>query len=83
MRLTAQVVDGLTGEPVEARVQVLDSGGRFVHPRESLLKRGPGLPFFYCHGEFEVDVPRGRTAILAERGTEYRPGQSRGGRPAQ
>ena len=73
VKLTGQVVDEASGLPVEARVQVLTSGGQFVRPSDALLKVGPGLPFFYCDGKFEVDVPRGRTSILVERGTEYNP----------
>ena len=65
--------DGASGAPVEAKVQVLTSGGRFVHPADSILKIGPGDPSFYCPGEFSVDVPRGSTDIVVERGTEYEP----------
>ena len=74
-KLTGRIIDKQSGEEVEARVQVLSSGGTFLHPREALLKVGPGLPFFYCDGAFEVDAPRGMTRILVERGTEYTPVQ--------
>ena len=43
----------------EAKVHVLSASGRFVHPPEAILKVGPGHPFFYCDGEFEVSVPVG------------------------
>ena len=36
-------------------------------------KVGPGDPFFYCDGEFEVQVSRGAVDIVVERGTEYEP----------
>ena len=72
-KIAARIVDAATGEAVEARVQVLTSGGVFAHPSDALLKVGTGLPFFYCDGEFSVDVPRGLTQVLVERGTEYVP----------
>jgi hypothetical protein len=74
-RLSGRIIDGQSGEQVEARVQVLSSGGTFLHPPEVLMKVGPGLPFFYCDGAFEVDAPRGVTQVLVERGTEYVPVQ--------
>ena len=37
------------------------------------LKVGPGQPFFYSGGSFQVDVERGYTTISVERGTEYVP----------
>ncbi|HEV8636147.1 MAG TPA: CehA/McbA family metallohydrolase [Chloroflexota bacterium] len=58
---------------LEARVQVLDSTGHLRAPDGAILKRGPGEPFFYCQGAFEVDVPRGQVDVVVERGTEYRP----------
>jgi hypothetical protein len=72
-KLTASVFDKATGERIEARVQVLDSGGGFVQPPDAILKVGPGEPFFYSDGTFEVDVARGPTRVVAERGTEYVP----------
>jgi hypothetical protein len=74
-KLTGRIIDKQSGELVEARVQVLSSGGTFLHPPGALLKVGPGLPFFYSDGAFEVDAPRGVTRILVERGTEYAPMQ--------
>ena len=65
--------DSVSGEPVEAKVHVLTSSGNFVHPANSILKVGPGEPSFYSAGEFTVDVPRGSTDIIVERGTEYEP----------
>ena len=74
-KLAARLVDKVTGEHLEARVQVISSSGHFVHPANAILKVGPGLPFFYSHGEFAVDAPVGMTRILVERGTEYIPTQ--------
>ena len=71
--LMGNVIDKATGEPVEARVQVLASTGAFVHPADAILKVGPGDPFFYSDGGFAVEVPRGPTLVVAERGTEYAP----------
>jgi len=72
-RLAAKIIEKATGQPVEARVHVLSSGGMFLHPRDAILKVGSGLRFFYCAGEFSVDAPRGLTQVLVERGTEYTP----------
>ena len=72
-RIAGRIIDSETGEVVEARVQVLSSGGSFLHPADAILKVGPGMPFFYAPGEFSVDAPRGLTRILVERGTEYIP----------
>lgn len=72
-KLSGRIIDKQSGTQAEARVQVLSSGGTFLHPHEVLLKVGPGLPFFYCDGAFEVDAPRGVTRVLVERGTEYVP----------
>ena len=41
--------DSVSGAPVEAKVHVLTSSGRFLHPADSILKIGPGDPFF-CPG---------------------------------
>ena len=74
-KLTGSIIDEATGEQVEARVQVIASSGQFVSPPEALLKVGPGVPFFYSDGSFEVEAGRGLTQIIVERGTEYTPAQ--------
>jgi len=71
--IAGKIIDRQTGETVEARVQALSSGGQFLHPKDAILKVGPGVPFFYSDGEFTVNAPRGMTQILVERGTEYVP----------
>ena len=71
--LRGVIRDSISGASVEAKVHVLTSNGRFVHPENSILKIGPGDPFFYSSGEFTVNVPRGSTDIIVERGTEYEP----------
>ena len=72
-QVKGMIRDGVSGERVAAKVHVLGSGGQFLHPRGSLLKVGPGDPFFYADGEFEVRTPRGAVDIVVERGTEYAP----------
>ena len=73
VNLAGRIVDKATGEPVPARVHVTASAGHFVHPRDAILKVGPGVPFFYCDGSFEVSVNRGPVRVVVERGTEYAP----------
>ncbi len=73
--LAGSIVDADTGDRIEARVQVVDSKGRFAHPADAILKVGTGAPFFYSDGAFSVDVPRGKTRVVVERGTEYTPAQ--------
>jgi hypothetical protein len=72
-RVAGRIIDKADGQPLEAKVQVLSSGGVFLQPVNAILKVGNGLPFFYSDGAFTVDAPRGVTRILVERGTEYRP----------
>ena len=67
------ISDAVSGEPVAAKVQVLSANGRYLVPSGSLEKQGPGQPFFYCDGEFEVQAPRGQVDVTVERGTEYTP----------
>lgn len=71
--LHGTVMDAATGEPLDVKVHVLSAIGNFVHPQQALLKQGPGTPFFFCDGTFEVGLPRGRAMVLVERGTEYVP----------
>ena len=72
-KITGLIVDRDSGERVEARVQVIGSDGESVSPPAAILKVGPGQPFFYSDGTFEVDVYRGATTVIVERGTEYVP----------
>ncbi len=72
-RLSGRILDKETGETTPARVHVSDSTGAFVHPADAILKVGPGASFFYSDGRFEVDVARGWTRVVVERGTEYAP----------
>ncbi len=71
--LHGTIIDAATNEKINAKVHVVDAMGGFSHPAGALLKRGPGTPFFFSDGEFEVRGGRGRTDILVERGTEYEP----------
>ena len=82
-KLAGSIIDQATGEQVAARVQVVSSGGSFAHPPDALLKVGTGAPFFYSDGTFEVNVSRGPTQVIVERGTEYVPAQVNIDAPAQ
>ena len=72
-KVAGSIVDKATGERVAARVQVLASNGDYPSPAGAIVKVGPGAPFFYADGTFEVDVVRGPTQVVVERGTEYVP----------
>lgn len=72
-KLHGTISDSVSGDVIEAKVHVLDSTGHFAAPGDAILKVGPGQPFFYCAGEFTVDLPVGPADILVERGTEYTP----------
>ena len=71
--LHGTIIDAASGEKIDAKVHVLTSMGTFAQPAGALLKRGPGSPFFFSDGEFEVSAGRGRVDVLVERGTEYEP----------
>ena len=72
-KLIGKIIDDQTGHTVPARVNVTDATGTFVSPKGSILKVGPGESFFYSDGNFELEVPRGWTRLVVERGTEYVP----------
>ena len=72
-QIRGSIRDGVSGKRVAAKVHILGGGGQFLHPGNSLLKVGPGAPFFYADGSFEVQTPRGAVDIVVERGTEYVP----------
>lgn len=67
------VTEGMSGQLLEAKVHVLDSGGRPCFPPQAIRKVGSGLEGFYAEGEFTVEVPSGWITLLVERGTEYEP----------
>lgn len=71
--LHGYIIDQKSGRPVEAKVHVLDAGGRPAFPVNGIRKVGPGLGGFYAAGEFTVEVPSGFTTCKVERGTEYEP----------
>jgi len=71
--LHGTIIDPATNGKIDAKVHVLSASGRFVQPSSAMLKRGPGTPFFFSDGEFEVTTGRGRVDVLVERGTEYEP----------
>jgi hypothetical protein len=71
--LHGTIFDSETKRQIDAKVHILDARGSFCYPATALLKNGPGTPFFFSSGEFEVSAGRGRADILVERGTEYEP----------
>jgi hypothetical protein len=71
--VNGRITEAVTGDLRAATVQVLTSSGRLASPRDAVLKVGPGSPYFYCDGLFEVDVPVGGVRVRVERGTEYVP----------
>jgi hypothetical protein len=71
--LRGRIYDRASGRALEARVCVIASTGAFSAPANALHKVGPGEPFFYSDGSFEVELPLGQADIVVERGTEYRP----------
>lgn len=75
-KITGEIRDAVTGETVQARVQVLSPNGENLAPPEAMWKVGPGEPFFYSSGKFSLESTRGYHRILVERGTEYTPWQS-------
>jgi hypothetical protein len=71
--LRGSIRDAVSGATVAAKVRVVGHTGQVIHPRDSLRKVGSGDEFFYCSGEFSVPVPGGKTDVIIERGTEYKP----------
>jgi hypothetical protein len=71
--IRGRITEAATGAVKAAKVQVLTSQGHFARPPDAVLKVGPGHPFFYCDGEFEVNAPVGGVRVCVERGTEYVP----------
>ena len=65
-KLLAEITDQKSGEKLEARVQILDPNGIPISPKTSMWKKGPGEPFFYTNGLFEMDVTSGYYRILVE-----------------
>jgi len=72
-KLCGEIRDSVTGNKVPARVQILSGSGELIVPSDSIRKIGPGEPFFYSEGYFEVETTAGYHQILIEKGTEYEP----------
>ncbi len=45
--LHGTIIDAATNQRIDAKVHVLSANGTFLRPADSLLKRGPGTPFFF------------------------------------
>ena len=69
----AVIRDTNTGQILEAKVHIQNSGGEPVLPSNLVQKVGPGLLGFYADGHFDVTLPLGLCHIIVERGTEYIP----------
>ena len=46
-KITGEIRDAITGDIVQARVQVLNPAGENIAPPDAMWKVGPGEPFFY------------------------------------
>ena len=81
-RLTVDVADADSGEPLEARVSFNTPDGAYYppmgHPRK--IPSGPfggdlslpnGRDYAYVSGEFQVELPQGDIDVEASRGLEY------------
>ena len=75
-KIIGEIRDGITGDILQARVQVLDPSGENIAPADAMWKVGPGEPFFYSDGQFSLDTKRGYHRVLVERGTEFTPWQA-------
>jgi len=75
-RIKGVIIDAVSGEKVVSKVQITSPNGRYLKPSGSIEKVGPGAPFFYCDGEFEVNARRGQVDVIVERGTEYQPSKT-------
>lgn len=65
-RLRATILDAATGQPTACSVTLVDAAGRVVVERES-FRAG-----FRCAGQFEQQLPPGRTRLRVTRGLETR-----------
>lgn len=84
-KLRGKLLDGDTQMPVPGRVWVegsdhqLRRAGPFATNKSFMEKpilelpsmRMAAVPFFYADGQFEIDVPPGRTTVTLERGFEH------------
>jgi TolB protein len=73
-RIRARVL-GPDGRPLPARIYLLGSDGRAYAPNGGFHRviAATETHYFHTQGEFEVEVPAGRTTLEALRGYEYRP----------
>jgi hypothetical protein len=53
-KLAGSIVDATSGEQMAARAHMLTPEGKFASPPDPFLKLGPGQPFFYADGTFEM-----------------------------
>jgi hypothetical protein len=85
-RVDVQLVDGVTGEPMPARVHFRAADGRYLPPLGHRDEVNPGLnedtgadvvlgssTFAYVPSRFPVELPVGRVDVEVARGFGYRP----------
>jgi Tol biopolymer transport system component len=82
-KLRVRVIDAATGQPLRSRVHLNASDGRAYAPTESWFRadwlmfdhmdQDGEYHYFHTDGDFEIDLPPGRTSIAASKGFEHMP----------
>ncbi len=82
-KLHVRVVDAATSRPVRSRVYLNASDQRAYAPTESLFRadwlmfdhmdQAGEYHYFHAGGDFEVDLPPGKTSLAFSKGFEYLP----------
>jgi TolB protein len=81
-RLRVRILDAATGRPTAARVHLHAADGRSYAPRESWPRvdwimydhmDAEEYHFFHTAGEFEMDLPPGKTELKFSKGFEHLP----------
>ena len=81
-KLRVKIIDAETGKPTPARVHLDAADGRSYAPQESWLRVDWILydhmdeeeyHFFHTDGEFEIDLPPGKTTLGVAKGFEFLP----------
>lgn len=73
--LSVRIVDGSTGEPTPARMQIVAADGKAYCPPESFARfsQGGHDHVFHSGGTFDVEVPVGTLLMTASKGFEFWP----------
>src|SRR5262249_33228507 len=67
-----RVRDKASGEPVVARVSLIDKGGKFYAPPGAMYRIERGNGHFYCRSSAQFSVPAGDYQLRVWRGPEYK-----------